>query len=165
MTFRGRTGVSVQWHFAAEPACPSNDVPQQNRPWNSRSCSSGFRTSTDRRTGFFFFFASTSRSWNSRSCQSGFKISTDKRTGFFFFRQSVEVLKFEVLSVGFQDLDRQTDIFFFFLPPFSGELPKVNTRVFFFPPFSGGLPWVNTRVFYLFNLFNIFFPPFSGGLP
>jgi hypothetical protein len=30
---------------------------------------------------------------------------------------SVKVLKFEVLSVGFQDLDRQTDkVFFFFFP-------------------------------------------------
>ncbi len=45
---------------------------------------------------------------------------------------------------------------FFFSPPYSGGLPRVNTRVFFSPPFSGGLPRVNTRVFFFF-----FFPPFS----
>ncbi len=38
--------------------------------------------------------------------------------------------------------------------------------VFFFPPFSGGLPRVNTRVFFCFFVFLFFFlPPFSGGLP
>ncbi len=101
---------------------------------------------------------------------------------------SVEVLKFEVLSIGFQDLDRQTDMVFFF-PPFSGGLPRVNTRVFFFPPFSGGLPRVNTRRVFFSRPFpagslcmaelvsvyfkwccpglilGFFFPPFSGGLP
>jgi hypothetical protein len=35
-----------------------------------------------------------------------------------------------------------------FFPPFSGRLPRVNTRVFFSPPFSGGLPRVNTKVFF-----------------
>jgi hypothetical protein len=51
----------------------------------------------------------------------------------------------------------------FYFSPFSGGLPRVNTRVYFilfyfiFPPFSGGLPRVNTRGF--------FFPPFSNGLP
>ncbi len=68
---------------------------------------------------------------------------------------------------------------FLFSSPFSGGLPRVNTRVFFlnyffrpfpascpglipgfsfFPPFPGGLPKVNTRVFLFF-----FFTPFPGG--
>jgi hypothetical protein len=56
VTFRGRTDLSVWWRSAAESTCPFDDVPRQNRPWNSRSCPSGFRTSTDRGTRFFLFF-------------------------------------------------------------------------------------------------------------
>jgi hypothetical protein len=51
--------------------------------------------------------------------------------------------------------------FFFFLPPFSGGLPRVNTKVFFFFSFHLSRSWKsrswNTRVF--------FFSPCSGRLP
>jgi hypothetical protein len=56
VTFRGKTGLSVRWRSAVESACPSDDVPRQNQPWNSRSCPSGLRTSTDRWQAVFFFF-------------------------------------------------------------------------------------------------------------
>jgi hypothetical protein len=89
------------------------------------------------------------------------------RTGLSVRRRFVAepALKFEVLSVGFQDLNRQTDRVFFVLP-FSGGLPRVNTRgffFFFFLPFSGGLPWVNTRVFYFIYFIFIFSRPFPAG--
>ncbi len=77
VTFHGRIGLSVRWRSAAETACSSDDVPRQNRPWNSRSCPSGFRTSTDKGTWFFlffcfffFFFALNCR----RCCSENFRI-------------------------------------------------------------------------------------------
>jgi len=62
----------------------------------------------------------------------------------------------------------QVFFFFFFFRPFpAGSLCRRRTCpglipgiLFFSPPFSGGLPRVNTRVFFF-----LFFPPFSGGLP
>ncbi len=62
-----------------------------------------------------------------------------KRGGFFFPRP---------FPAGCQRLIRPLSFLFSFFSPFSGGLPRVNTRVFVFPPFSGGLPRVNTRVFF-----------------
>jgi hypothetical protein len=88
------------------------------------------------------------------------------KTGLSVQRRSAAepALKFEVLSVGFQDLDRQTDmVFFFFSPVRRGPVRQVSGPqptdgqgfFFFFLPFSGGLP----RVCFFF------FSAFSGGLP
>jgi hypothetical protein len=118
------SAVRPTWHSAVEPVCPSDDVPRQNR--HVRPTTFHGRTGLEIR-------GPVHRVSGPRPIDG---------LGFFFFRQSVEVLKFEILSVGFQDLDRQTDkvFFFFFFPALSGGLPKVNTRVFFFHPFQAGCP-------------------------
>jgi hypothetical protein len=93
-------------------------------------------------------------------------------------RPSVEVLKFEVLSVRLsrswnpnRDLSIRLSVVHVRFrattavvdvasnpPLLQFATATVNTRVFFFfPPFFSGLPRVNTKVF--------FFPPFSGELP
>ncbi len=137
--------MSVRWRSAAEPVCPSDDVPRQN--WPVRPTTFHGRTGLEIRGPVrwvsgprptdgqgFFFSASLSRSWNSRSCPLGFRTSTDKRTRFFFF----------------------------FFPPFSGGLPRVNTRVFFFfsRPFQAGCPGLIPGVFIFYFLF---FRPFPVG--
>ncbi len=60
----------------------------------------------------------------------------------------------------YSSFHRHRPFFFFFFSPFSGGLPRVNTKVFlfFFSPFSSGLPRVNTKVFFFF-----FSRPFPAG--
>jgi hypothetical protein len=150
--------ASVRWRSAAEPVCPSNDVPWQNRPVRSTTfCGRTdleirgpvLRVSGPRLTdghGFFFknFFSL------SRSCPSGFRTSTDRRTRVFFFF----FFFFRPFPTGCPGLIPG----FFFSRPLQEGCPGLIPRLFiYFPPFSCGLPRVNTRVF--------FFCPFQASCP
>jgi hypothetical protein len=166
VTFCGRTGLSVRWCSATKSAYLCDDVPRQNRPWKSRSCLWGFRTSTDRETRFFFFFFFLALNCR-RCCSENFRI--------WFSRHGFQDLGSQLWGLDFHTRDFQDRNLKTFGTWFSGcgisiLGPGFNTGAsqwprltdgqgfFFSRPFSAGCLRLIPRFFIKF-----FFPPFSGG--